>query len=496
MKSQLKKTIYVLTSTLLFLNSSASHTESLASTPFWEYQAGWSPPAPAGFNNSIENSPTADIAAILERIRVYILKFGLYLGFDLESDQPPNAYNALINTTDTILIESSIVKNSFSILASNLLYPLLVPQDNTYKELNSILGTVFSLVTPVDGLDVPSSQNNSGSGQNQTLSPVSQLVLNILSYTPEGYCIGGSTGSTIWNSNCLYQYTPAFIMGKALGVPMSNDALTHGGLLGSSYYNALAETLTSGNAINLPNWYPLGSSSGQASVNPQQNLLNQIDSSVFLTPLIYSKSNNNQQDPNANCQQGAPCGLAAQNQIQAAQDFLRYLTGAVLPPTLPTKDLFDSIMKKISRATDTQQQISSFDSLTSYLLGVRVYAARQSVAIQNIYEMLSKRIPQDSRDKTFSGSSTSQAMDEFIMATYRLFTPNTQASSQGAPSGSAWQTKISGASSTTVEKEMVMLLAEINYQLYQMRQQQERMLLTESLIMLNANNYPLLQDNS
>jgi intracellular multiplication protein IcmX len=255
----------------------------------------------------------------------------------------------------------------------------------------------------------------------------------------------------------------------------------------------LAANTNEGKTIDIWNWYP-AAGTGDTNPSPQQNLLNQLDSSVFLTPLVYSISNS-QQNQNTNSKPGAPTSLTAQNQIQAAQNFLRYLSGTILPPTLPTKSVFDSLIQKIRSTDDQQQQINSFDSLTSYLLGVRVFAARQSVAIQNIYEMLSKRIPLDSRDKTLTGSSTSQAMDEFIMASYRLFTPNPKPNSGVAPSASAWQTKISGASSATVQKEMVILLAEINYQLYQMRQQQERMLLTQSLIMMNGNNYPLLQDN-
>lgn len=51
---------------------------------------------------------------------------------------------------------------------------------------------------------------------------------------------------------------------------------------------------------------------------------------------------------------------------------------------------------------------------------------------------------------------------------------------------------INTASPATVEKEMALLLAEINYQLYQMRQQQEKIILTNSIFLLNNLTEPVL----
>ena len=49
-----------------------------------------------------------------------------------------------------------------------------------------------------------------------------------------------------------------------------------------------------------------------------------------------------------------------------------------------------------------------------------------------------------------------------------------------------WVQKINTASSATVQKEIAILLSEINYQLYLDRQIQERMLLTNSVSLLQA----------
>ena len=74
---------------------------------------------------------------------------------------------------------------------------------------------------------------------------------------------------------------------------------------------------------------------------------------------------------------------------------------------------------------------------------------------------------------TAGSQKSSQALTEFTMATHRLFNPDMSANQQ-------WINQINDASSATVQKEMAVLLAEINYQLYLSRQQQERALLTSS----------------
>ena len=64
------------------------------------------------------------------------------------------------------------------------------------------------------------------------------------------------------------------------------------------------------------------------------------------------------------------------------------------------------------------------------------------------------------------------------MATWRLFSP-----SEGS---NQWLNQINTASTTTIQKEMAILLAEINYQLYLTRQQQERLLLTNTMLLIQS----------
>jgi intracellular multiplication protein IcmX len=100
-----------------------------------------------------------------------------------------------------------------------------------------------------------------------------------------------------------------------------------------------------------------------------------------------------------------------------------------------------------------------------------------SVSFSNLYYILSKRMPQITPNNT-STTPTSQALSEFNMATWRLVRLDKKDNSP------VWMQKINGASSATIQKEMAVLLAEINYQLYLNRQQEERLLLTNTMLLI------------
>ena len=113
--------------------------------------------------------------------------------------------------------------------------------------------------------------------------------------------------------------------------------------------------------------------------------------------------------------------------------------------------------------------------LTNYITKVRTYAAQLSFPISNLYYSYSKRLAQPPISGT--GPVSSQALDEFIMATWRLYNPQT--SSSGGKK--LWINQIQHGSAASIQKEMVILLSEINYQLYLNRQIQERILLAQSM---------------
>ena len=173
--------------------------------------------------------------------------------------------------------------------------------------------------------------------------------------------------------------------------------------------------------------------------------------------------------------------------MQQADNFIRYASGSVVPMTLPKwadyDSLFTAAMTPGTNSTGIIAQKQAEATLGNYLASIRVYAAQKSVGISNLYYIMSKRMPQKIDSK--QPNPTSQAMNEFNMASWRLYKPNTAAAGN---KNSQWITDIDAASPATVQKEIVTLLAEINYQLYLTRQQEERILLTNSMLLLQSIN--------
>jgi len=156
----------------------------------------------------------------------------------------------------------------------------------------------------------------------------------------------------------------------------------------------------------------------------------------------------------------------------------------VTPISLPKIKSYDSLYNTAvpvgqkPNAPPSLDQLKAQGVLSSYFANLRVFAAQSSVGMGNLYFILSKRLPQNQSGDA-NAILTSQAMSEFNMATWRLFnsedlsSPNKQ-----------WINKLNTASSATVQKEIAVLLAEINYQMYLNRQLQERNLLTNTIMLM------------
>ncbi len=201
--------------------------------------------------------------------------------------------------------------------------------------------------------------------------------------------------------------------------------------------------------------------------------MSQLNSNTLLSPLLYTTNNNSQSTSSSPSQQN---GLPSQTQAQQADDFIRYATGSIVPLELPSQVDYQNLY---TRAINTDKgkeldQKAAQATLTNYLANVRTYAAQTSVGIANLYYMLSRRMPQ----KLPNGEMSSEALSEFNMASWRLFNP-AQSSDKAQ-----WLSQLNQASSATVQKEIATLLAEINYQLYLSRQQNERLLLTQTILLL------------
>ena len=397
----------------------------------------------------------------------YLLNLGAYLGYNL-SQQPPNVASPLLSSTCMQLFGSAsactggggnsqlpFFTAALDVLLGSIpvnpLYSQFVPTSNaTYSALNAFANASFpsySSTSSQQGANTSISANSAVDQQSFQQDPVSQAVLNILGTPDYSYCMnysgsqwtGGdsTTSSNYPQCKYLYQYQ---IMGNAVGTLPNPDQLIS---------------------------YPYN-----------QQFLSQLNSNTLLAPLLYSTTSSNSSASNLKSPGSQNNGLTAQTQLQQAANFIRYASGSVVPLSLPQLKDYNTLYMQATNATNNvplSAQIQAQASLTQYLAKLRVFAAQSSIAYSNLYYIFSKRLPQNTSSS--SANATSEALNEFTMATWRLYTP-------GGSANNNWLEQINKAPSATVQKEMVTLLAEINYQLYLSRQQQERLLLTETMILL------------
>lgn len=398
------------------------------------------------------NQQTSDNTQTLVQ---YLKNLGGFLGYDLTQTPPtaPTTVSLELISISTIQLAENYVFRTFlgaiPVNAVNTALAQFVPNNfSGSDQINPLANKTFL------------TQNFSTPSQTGTVSvsplidqqpyqqdPVSQAVLNILGTPDISYCQDYQGN---WKSDCAYLYQSkvlANVMGTLPLPPPPPPSTKPNQLFGSDY--------------NL-------------------QLISQLNINSLIAPMLYSTdapaSSTGSTVPN----QQTP-GLTAQNQVQQAANFIRYASGAVTPPTSPKSNDYSSLYQTAFPPSTTTvpltQQLQAQTTLNTYFTNLRVYAAQSSVGIGNLYYILSKRLPQSqSGDNSIN---TSQAMSEFNMATWRLFnttdptTPNKQ-----------WINQINSASSATVQKEIATLLAEINYQMYLDRQLQERILLTNTIMLI------------
>lgn len=367
----------------------------------------------------------------------YLKNLSLYLGYDVEQDGPAPFDSMLDYTLSLVSLGQQTLNTLFASIPVNSLF-MDFTQNTSYDSFNSQANIVFqdyaspgasSGVSVVENFDQKTYQND----------PVSQNILNILS-TPD------------W-SNCSSSSEEQCLSIDKVMTTVLQDVTKDDKLPGETNYYSYEDS--------------------------SKKFLSQLNGNTLIAPLLYSTKDSNDTDSK---------GLPSKNQTQQAQDFIRYATEAVIPlPSMTQSDYSKLFSLAYPPTNDDGSYASDVDAndvmnakvaLAKYLLGLRVYAAKASVPIGNLYYILSKRMPQESTSSDgSSSSSSSQALNEFKMATWRLYDPNKQNTDQ-------WVQKINSSSAATVQKEVAILLSEISYQMYLSRQEQERLLLTESMVMM------------
>ena len=386
----------------------------------------------------------------LPAIKLDLESLGANLGYDITPNTAPPAspYSQLFDPTTTQLIQTYLFTTMFGAIPVNAMssnFSNFVPPNNTsYAFLNTLANLAFPNYSSQSSSQGSVGINDQIDQKTYQPDPVSQSVLNIVGTPDYTYCMT-SVDATKWNTDCslLTQYT---IAGKVIGtLPGPQEFFDY------------------------------------AHVSP---FLAQLNGNSLVSPLLYSSNPAPAQGSGSGSSDVAPAGLS---QAQQAATFIRYATGSVTPISLPSWSDYNNLFTQtlpVQNPTATQQiqQKRAQGLLANYLASLRIYAAQKSVAFSNLYYIMAKRMPQNPSGA--ATTPTSQAMSEFVMATWRLSKPQDP---QGGQT-SQWITQINTASPATVQKEIATLLAEMNYQLYLTRQQQERILLTNTMLLIQSVN--------
>lgn len=183
------------------------------------------------------------------------------------------------------------------------------------------------------------------------------------------------------------------------------------------------------------------------------------------------------------------------NTASKAADFIKYVASLYNPTTTIDFSQLSSTELKQAVAMSTVQQ---------YLILTRSMAANLSVGLNNLYYLFDQRVPEKTT-KLLGSSATPIELEKLPsnlqkdasplalqkwMATRRL------TSDSPSESNTSWAAGIQKANPATLQREMVYLLAEIRYELFQNRMVMERLLATQSVEQLQTGATQQFQLNS
>lgn len=385
----------------------------------------------------------------MESLSEYLKNLGTYFGFDI-TQAAENPIATLVDASAAALAQQysfitllgAIPVNAYS----DALSTFVPPNTKHYAMINDMANYTFQSQPSGGSYSDPASGQQGGISVSTLIDqvsyqkdPITQSVLNILGTPNQTYCMNNE--ETAWVNDCSYLangQVPSNVIGT---IPNSHDFFSY-------EYN--------------------------------QQVIPQLNSNTLIAPLMYTMENSSSSTSSnsANKGQAEDAGLTAKTQAQEAENFIRYAANLVTPPALPRKKAYDKIFMKTidtGKPENNLERKVAEQSLARYLTKLRTYSAQSSVPTSNLYSFLSKRMPQSQGGG--DSAKISQALSEFQMATRRLYDPANKDKKQ-------WVDQINEASTATVQKEMAILLAEINYQLYLSRQQEERSLLTLSMLLM------------
>ena len=377
----------------------------------------------------------------------YILKWAAFTGYNLSNEAPSAPISTLFNAPNTGLAQQYSLFTLFGAITVNAFDPsfsAFAPTESPYGKLfNNYANLTFNDYKSENSKSTISVSTLIDQSENAQNTPVNQFITNVLTTPNMSYCLNNE--GTARKEDCPYRLYDSLVT-----------------------YNVLGDSL--------PGPFDYFSYKYNKAIIPQLN------SATLLSPLLYSTSNKEGSQSDSSTD-STNSGLTANNQLQEATNFIRYLSGVIVNPSEAVN--LNDYNNAFTAANDTSASanptnvINAQRSITNYLAGLRTYSAQMSVAMNNVYGMLSSRMPQ----KINGNTTTSSALSLFQLATRRVYDPSADANSQ-------WVTQLNTASSATVNKEIAATLADILYMLYVLHQDNERQLLTASAGLMTAVRVP------
>lgn len=176
------------------------------------------------------------------------------------------------------------------------------------------------------------------------------------------------------------------------------------------------------------------------------------------------------------------------DQKDAAKKYVQYASLLAVPLEMPT-------VKDLEAAKDNGIR---------YLIFLRTYIAAQAAGLNNLYQMYIARTPVTGLGKAagMENDDASPLQVEEYAATRRL-NPNIKTPVKGfddlgreTATPMTWRQSIEEASPAQVQREMVYLLAEMRYELYQQRLATERLTAIMSMMQIEQNRQALAIENT
>ena len=156
------------------------------------------------------------------------------------------------------------------------------------------------------------------------------------------------------------------------------------------------------------------------------------------------------------------------NQQELAKNYIEFLFQG-------SKLRNDSLLDLTTLSPEQLNKLAKRIGFSDYVIATRAYAASQSLALSNLYAIYNKRIAITDLGKKagFKQTDASVKQVENYLASRRISDAN-------------WYQAMEKASPVTILREILYTLAEIRYEIYQSRQDSERVLATLSTMELQA----------